>query len=399
MNLMAIGSFLSVQLLLHSASVVAYSTSKPWKPCTLHSPNTGSFFDLNPISLTEAGIEEGYNDDRNASWHAKGYDYPANFTLNFCAPVLEELDDVVGLEPELWQNVSAYYEMGGEVYSIGQQSSTPFFRGRKLVLNYTDGSPCPSTDSTFALKPRKLLDSDDEDEEDEDDTDEEDDDDNHEDGDDDDDDSGLYPPPSDGVRRKSTIMSFLCDRDPVAPSVTISFVGTPDSCSYFFEVRSPYACGGAAASPDEGLGPAGVFGVIFGIAVAVYLIGGCAYQRTVMHQRGWRQCPNSALWVGILLFFKDLIVLGFYSLSNCIRRNDYTSASSGGYSRTYANDSSNTGSGDRSNTSSGQQRSGLVGAIGGRGTGSGSGGRGTGQRSNVDEENRLIDQLDEEWDD
>jgi cation-dependent mannose-6-phosphate receptor len=121
MNLMAISSFLSVQLLLHSGSAIAASapSPKPWKPCTIHSPNTGSFFDLSPISLSESGIKEGYNDDRTESWHAKGYDYPANFTINFCAPVMEELDDVVGVDEELWQNVSAYYQMGDDIYSIG----------------------------------------------------------------------------------------------------------------------------------------------------------------------------------------------------------------------------------------------------------------------------------------
>lgn len=35
------------------------------------------------------------------------------------------------------------------------------------------------------------------------------------------------------------------------------------------------------------------------ITAAVYLIGGIAYQRTVMHQRGWRQIPNYAMWAGI----------------------------------------------------------------------------------------------------
>lgn len=40
------------------------------------------------------------------------------------------------------------------------------------------------------------------------------------------------------------------------------------------------------------------------IAVVVYLVGGCAYQRTVMHQRGWRQCPNFSLWAGMLDFAK-----------------------------------------------------------------------------------------------
>lgn len=44
------------------------------------------------------------------------------------------------------------------------------------------------------------------------------------------------------------------------------------------------------------------------IAVAVYLIGGCAYQRTVMHQRGWRQCPNFSLWAGVFDFVKVSIL-------------------------------------------------------------------------------------------
>lgn len=38
------------------------------------------------------------------------------------------------------------------------------------------------------------------------------------------------------------------------------------------------------------------------IAVLVYLVGGCVYQRTVMHQRGWRQLPNYAMWAGIYRF-------------------------------------------------------------------------------------------------
>ena len=52
-----------------------------------------------------------------------------------------------------------------------QASTEPFFRGRKLVLNYTDGSPCePRSDR---LLPRKLNvpDDDDDDDDDEDDRD------------------------------------------------------------------------------------------------------------------------------------------------------------------------------------------------------------------------------------
>jgi hypothetical protein len=45
-----------------------------------------------------------------------------------------------------------------------------------------------------------------------------------------------------------------------------------------------------------------VFGVIMLIAVLVYFVGGCVYQRTVMHQRGWRQLPNYSMWASIARF-------------------------------------------------------------------------------------------------
>lgn len=91
-----------------------------------------------------------------------------------------------------------------------QEASDPFFRGRKLVLNYTDGSPCP-----------------------------------------------------DDSRNKSTLMSFLCDRDGFTSQPAISFVGTMDYCTYYFEVRTSAACGGMVPGPDgDGIGPGGVFGVM-----------------------------------------------------------------------------------------------------------------------------------------
>jgi cation-dependent mannose-6-phosphate receptor len=266
------------------------------KPCTLRSPTTGSFYDLRPLSVSAPppNSKSTPKESGPESWHAKGYDYPANFTLNICASVIEPFPDdgVDGITERRWQNVSAFYTTAkGEAFSIGQSSAAPIFRGKKLVLNYTDGSPCPDP----PIHPRrKILDGDD---------------------DDDDNDDSSKPKPKKPVntppassksptRYKSTLLSFLCDRDPSLTShPAISFIGTPDSCSYFFEVRSRYACGGATSSSDSGtLGPGGVFGVIFGIALLAYLLGGCAYQRTVMHQRGWRQCPNYSVWAGIYSF-------------------------------------------------------------------------------------------------
>ena len=127
----------------------------------------------------------------------------------------------------------------------------------------------------------------------------------HDDDDDDDEDDRKTPKsPSDkrGVRRKSSLISFICERDALASKVHLSFIGaSPDECTYFFEARSIAACG-KVNEEQQSLGPGGVFGVIALIAAAVYVLGGVAYQRTVMHQRGWRQLPNYNLWAGIFGF-------------------------------------------------------------------------------------------------
>ncbi|OAX84019.1 hypothetical protein ACJ72_01613 [Emergomyces africanus] len=387
----------SAQLLFlcSSTSGIEHSKNHP-KPCTIFSPTTGAYFDLNTIALSPPEMKDGkkvHNSDREESWHARGYDYPANFTINICAPVIEDLKDVVGVEKSKWANVSAYYTLDGKQYSIGHQASELVFRGRKLTLNYTDGSPCPaprpSNFSSFEIiggDPPKN------DKEHGDDNDKKGKDKDKGTGDTDKDDRNkgntkYDHEPTDSSRRKSTLMSFLCDRDLISPAASVSFVGTIDSCTYVFEVRSAAACGGVART-EGGLGPAGVFGVIALIAVAVYLLGGCAYQRTVMHQRGWRQCPNYSLWASAASFLRDLSIILFTSVSRCFRSANLKSST--GYSHlSNGNRNFNARRGD-----------GLVGAIGGRRDGGGSGTNGgRSRRADVEEENRLIDQLDEEWDD
>lgn len=86
----------------------------------------------------------------------------------------------------------------------------------------------------------------------------------------------------------------------------------------------------------------------------MYIVGGVVYQRAVMHQRGWRQLPNYALWAGIVGFVSDMFIILF---SSCMRfvpwnRGKRFQLNSNGYA-------------------------------------SGRGG--------VEEDNRIIDSLDEEW--
>ncbi|KAF1985183.1 mannose 6-phosphate receptor domain-containing protein [Aulographum hederae CBS 113979] len=355
--------------------VLAASSDKtpppPPDPCTIKN-SKGAFFNLNPIRKTLPDpTSSKHKDDKVESYTARGYDYPANFTINFCGAVVEDAKDFVGVDESLWRNVSAYYTTrSGSNYSIGQQNSELVFRGRKLVLNYTHGSPCPSPSSRATnLLPETLpdlstrsdkhshgaedLDSDDED---------------HRNDDDDEDSPRKGGSGEKEVRRKSTIISFLCESEPLAPKAAISFVAaSEDECTYFFEARSLAACPGVNHAKEQ-LSPGGVFGVIVLITILVYLVGGCVYQRSVMHQRGWRQLPNYSFWASIGTFVKDIAII---LTSSCTRF--FPSSSRHSYSRV-------------SSSANGY-------------AGRGGGGRGRDRDPEGIDENRLIDQLDEEWDD
>lgn len=156
--------------------------------------------------------------------------------------------------------------------------------------------------------------------------------------------------------RKSATLSFHCERDPLKVLAQASFVGTdPYQCAYFFEIRSPHACAGSPPAELGALGPGGVFALIMAIAVAVYFAGGVMYNRSVGHARGWRQLPNYSFWSGLWGFMSDVFVIATSSCARCLPRRGYSSLSV-------------SANGERS------------------------------RRGGRDDENRLIDDLDEEWD-
>ena len=147
----------------------------------------------------------------------------------------------------------------------------PVIRGSKLVLNYTHGSPCDSPESPVALRQdgndlrlRKVIDDDDNNDTDHD-GDSDDNDNKGEDGengdnDNDNDGEKNHKDNAGRVRRKQTIISLLCDKDPLAAAkASVSFVAQTDHCTYIFEARSSAACGGIEVE-KQSLGPAGVFG-------------------------------------------------------------------------------------------------------------------------------------------
>ena len=112
-------------LLLSSTTLAA--DPKETKPCTVYNPSNGNTYDLNTITVQPLiDHKKAHKDDRIESWHARGYDYDTNFTMNFCAPVIETVEDVVGVKEELWKNVSAFYTVGKKTYSIGYAPSTNF---------------------------------------------------------------------------------------------------------------------------------------------------------------------------------------------------------------------------------------------------------------------------------
>ncbi|KAL2147615.1 hypothetical protein VTI28DRAFT_8069 [Corynascus sepedonium] len=341
-------------------------------PCVATSL-TGAFFDLRPdVAVAVADGEKPQRGVPTEDYIARGWDYGYNFTLNICEPVVKGVEDVVGVDENLWRNVSAYYEADGKIYSLGQQSGELIPRGRKLVLQYTDGSPCGPSDGSLDKRAGvhgkgryKPFNFDDEDE-DEDippaDDDEEDDkggDDKEKEGDEDDEDIDKGKDDDEGKKkqkqlRKSASISFLCDHDPDTPTAISFAMADPYECAYFFEVRSQHACASAEPHKPGSVGPGSVFAIIFFITVLVYVMGGVFYQRTVAHARGWRQLPNYSMWAGIWSLIKDLFIILTASCARLLpKRRGYHTLS----------------------------------------------GSPIGRNRNRDDENRLIDQLDEEWDD
>lgn len=112
---------LSLVLLAVPVCCTEHAKEPELKPCTAHSPINGQFYDLNAITVRPLqNHKKAHKDDRTESWKARGYDYNTNFTINFCAPVIEQdLGEVVGIKNSLVKNISAYYTMDGKTYSIG----------------------------------------------------------------------------------------------------------------------------------------------------------------------------------------------------------------------------------------------------------------------------------------
>lgn len=95
----------------------AETTTTATHPCTATS-TSGAFYDLRPDIAV--AVDEGEKPPKGVpttDYLSKGYDYGSNFTVNICGAVVKPIKDAVGVDKA--QNISAYYEAKGKIYSLG----------------------------------------------------------------------------------------------------------------------------------------------------------------------------------------------------------------------------------------------------------------------------------------
>lgn len=110
--------------------------------CTATSSSgSGAFFDLRPdmAVVPEKGKSHPYAVTKD--YHARGYDYGRNFTLNICGSVVDEVSDVVGVDAKQWANISAYYVEDGKVYSMGFVRQAPWSWWSRKANRIADQNP------------------------------------------------------------------------------------------------------------------------------------------------------------------------------------------------------------------------------------------------------------------
>ncbi|CAK9438404.1 uncharacterized protein LODBEIA_P26280 [Lodderomyces beijingensis] len=201
------------------------SKTKPLDPCTVVNPLNKMFIDL-------SGLSSFGNDNKPMSWNAKGYDSGKNYTIGICSnPFKKHHDESSEIQDRLNSSkIGAYYidSETNKYVSIGEYSTVPKFRGRKLTLTYENGSYCNAYDS----KTGERL-------------------------------------------RKSTVLTFTCDRE-MSAKASAYYIDSSNDCTYFFEIRSHQAC--PTAPPTNNSAAVWIFLFILLAALFVYFSGGLLYR-------------------------------------------------------------------------------------------------------------------------
>lgn len=222
--------FPSLHDLVHDASTPSKEVthSEELDPCTVLSPQK-NFIDLRGLSVFE---NHHGQDVRHLLWSSKGYDLGHNYTIGVCLGAIKRnllgsADIIDGLNAS---EVGAYYieQSLGRYILMGQVSSKPIYKGRKLTLTYENGTQC----------------------------------------------NGMTFKDGTPLRRR-TILTFTCDRE-MLTKAHVSYVASVDECTYFFEVRSHLACPTAAKA--DNLAAIWIFILILLAALLVYFSGGVLYK-------------------------------------------------------------------------------------------------------------------------
>ncbi|GAV53426.1 hypothetical protein ZYGR_0AI07100 [Zygosaccharomyces rouxii] len=182
--------------------------------CAVTNPTSGSYIDLSQLSSTpnRAGDNDrrGQRDSKTARWLVRGWGYDANFTIGICSSPITEKE-----QTSLTNATGAFYQTSqNEVVSIGDFSTSPTLLGnKKLTMKYENGSMCPN-----------------------------------------------------GRDRKSTLLNFVCDKE-ISSEAQMSYIGSLHDCSYFFEVRSVYACPTSNTTNEVN-----VLGIFIGIFAVFFIV-------------------------------------------------------------------------------------------------------------------------------
>jgi len=237
---------LCLTILSFSSSIFVKADEDP-QPCTVTNETTNKYYDLSSLTKKEGG-----------DWIIYGYGTGWTFYMNVCHGVLyrDNNDDysefkdigVYGVNPE-------YYNSTREKdHNIGKISNEPLIRGDKLVMEFSNGKKCGSTNYG-----------------------------------------------------STSVVSFICDKTVEGQGQPI-FISRFEDCAFFFEWRTPAAC---PTDKKDAKGGWGVFFTIFIVALIVYFVGGIIYNRMVHNATGMYQIPNWEFWSNTLDFLKDMILIIF----------------------------------------------------------------------------------------
>lgn len=201
--------------------------------CAVLNPLSGTYIDLSQLSSTpneEIDPKKKRKESSKTRWLVKGWgdDIGKNFTISICSSPISDNDNSEKdpNQKPLSNSTGAFYSMNGIYESIGDFSVKPQLFGtnnKKLTLKYENGSKCPNS-----------------------------------------------------AYKKSTLLNFVCDRE-ITSKAQMSYIGNLNNCSYFFEIRSIYACPTSNKSNEIN-----VIGIFFGIFAVFFIV---EYGRRTMQKR------------------------------------------------------------------------------------------------------------------